>query len=53
MIDVSKALEGMELEEFRISPWDPHPTALGHQAIFEAVKQELERHGGLPGLPFQ
>ncbi len=52
LIDTSKALEGLSLEQYRVSAWDPHPTARGHQAIFEAIQAELERVGGVPGLGF-
>ena len=34
-----------------VSAWDRHPSALGHRALFHALRSELLRRGNLPGLP--
>lgn len=49
-LDVSDAFDALTVEEFRGSDWDPHPSARGHQAIFEAIRDALSRRGTLPGL---
>jgi hypothetical protein len=51
LIDVFDALRPLTLDQMRVSPWDPHPSARGHRAIFEALRDELVRRGGAPGLP--
>lgn len=49
-IDISGAFDHMEVDEFRVSDWDKHPNARGHQAMFEALRDELLRRRQLPGL---
>jgi len=49
-LDLSAAFDQMDIEEFRISDWDKHPSARGHQAIFEALRDAILRQGGLPGF---
>jgi GDSL-like Lipase/Acylhydrolase family len=48
--DISGAFDRMEVEEFRISDWDKHPNARGHQVMFECLRNEILRRGQLPGL---
>jgi hypothetical protein len=36
--------------QLRVSTWDRHPSALGHRALFQALRAELLRRGLLPGL---
>jgi hypothetical protein len=50
-LDVSDAFEDLVVEEFRLSRWDAHPSARGHRAIFEAIRDELSRRRVLPGFP--
>jgi lysophospholipase L1-like esterase len=47
-LDLSDALDPMDVEEFRVSEWDKHPNARGHQVIFEALRDAILRRGGLP-----
>jgi lysophospholipase L1-like esterase len=49
-VDLSDAFDDLEVDEFRISDWDKHPNARGHQAIFEAMRDALLDRGGPPGL---
>jgi hypothetical protein len=49
-IDMSSAFDHMEVDEFRISDWDKHPNARGHQVMFEALRDAILRRGDLPGL---
>jgi hypothetical protein len=49
-LDLSDALDHLEVEEFRISDWDKHPNAVGHRAIFEALRQTILERGRIPGL---
>jgi hypothetical protein len=49
-IDISSAFDHMEVDEFRISNWDKHPNARGHQVMFEALRDAILRRGDLPGL---
>jgi hypothetical protein len=51
LIDLSDAFEDYSVEQFRVSPWDDHPSVLGHLVLFEALKANLEARGGPPGLP--
>ncbi len=51
-IDLSDAFDDLELDEFRISDWDKHPSTRGHLAIFEAMRTALLERGGPPGLSF-
>jgi lysophospholipase L1-like esterase len=50
-LDITDAFDALDVEEFRISDWDKHPSARGHRAIFEAIRDALARRGDLPGLP--
>ena len=50
-LDVSNALDDLEVDEFRISAWDKHPNARGHRVIFEAIRDALLSRGRLPGFP--
>jgi hypothetical protein len=49
-LDISGAFDRMEVDEFRISDWDRHPNARGHQVMFECLRNEILRRGQLPGL---
>ena len=49
-LDLTDAFDDLRVEEFRNSEWDPHPSARGHQAIFETMRKSLLQRGGLPGL---
>jgi lysophospholipase L1-like esterase len=49
-LDLSAAFDRMAIEEFRISDWDKHPSARGHEAIFEALRAAIIGRGGLPGV---
>jgi lysophospholipase L1-like esterase len=51
MIDLSGAYGDRTLSEYRLSPWDKHPSVLGHRLIFEELRDALIRRGGGPGLP--
>jgi len=51
VIDLTGAYRGRELSEYRLSPWDKHPSVLGHQLIFEELRDELIQRGGGPWLP--
>jgi lysophospholipase L1-like esterase len=51
MIDLTDAYRGRKLSEYRLSPWDKHPSVLGHQLIFEELRDELIERGGGPCLP--
>jgi hypothetical protein len=48
VLDISNAFDKMEVDEFRISEWDRHPSVRGHQAMFVALRTELLRRGGFP-----
>jgi lysophospholipase L1-like esterase len=48
-MDLSNAFDRLDVDEFRISDWDRHPNARGHQVIFEAVRDSILLRGGLPG----
>ena len=50
-LDVSDAFDALAVDEFRLSEWDPHPSARGHLAIFEALRDALSRRRDLPGFP--
>jgi len=49
-IDLSNAFDHLEVDEFRNSEWDKHPSPQGHHLIFEGIRDALLRRGGLPGL---
>jgi hypothetical protein len=51
-LDLSDAFDELDVDEFRISDWDKHPSARGHLAIFDAMRAALLDRGGIPGLPF-
>jgi len=53
VIDLTNAYRGHELSEYRLSPWDKHPSVLGHQLIFEALRNALISQGGGPGYPLE
>ena len=38
----------MEVDEFRISDWDKHPNARGHQVMFEALRDAILRARAAP-----
>jgi hypothetical protein len=52
-IDLTDALDGLPLDAYRVSPWDKHPSALGHRRIFEALRDALARRRGVPGSRFR
>jgi hypothetical protein len=39
--DLTDAFDRLELDEYRISPWDHHPNALGHRLIFARLRDGL------------
>lgn len=40
-VDLTDAFDRLELDDFRIAPWDHHPNALGHRLIFERLRDQL------------
>ena len=50
-IDLSRSFAGLTPAQFRVAPWELHPSVLGHRLIFEGVRSALIRRGGPPGLP--
>jgi lysophospholipase L1-like esterase len=40
-VDLSDAFDRLELDEYRVAPWDHHPNALGHRLIFEKLRDLL------------
>ena len=44
-IDLSQTFDRLELDEFRIAPWDHHPNALGHRLIFAGLRDGLLADG--------
>ena len=49
-IDLSHVFDQLDVDEFRNSEWDKHPSPQGHQRIFEGIRDVLLRRGGMPGL---
>lgn len=49
-LDVHDAFDNLSVDQFRVSPWDKHPSVLGHQAIFEALRDAILARGAMPGL---
>jgi hypothetical protein len=43
-IDLSQTFEELEIEAYRIAPWEPHPNALGHKLISERLSEALLDH---------
>jgi hypothetical protein len=39
--DLSDAFDRLELDDYRIGPWDHHPNALGHRVIFSRLRDGL------------
>jgi hypothetical protein len=52
VIDLLDAFRDLSTAEFRVSPWDMHPSERGHRAIFDRFRDALEQQGGLPHLSF-
>jgi len=50
-LDLSGAFGDLPIDEFRVSPWDKHPSVKGHQLIFESLRDAIASRGELPGLP--
>ena len=50
-LDLSGAFRDLPLDALRVSPWDKHPSVLGHRRIFEHLRDALAGSGGVPGLP--
>jgi lysophospholipase L1-like esterase len=50
-LDVSDAFDALDVDDFRLSGWDHHPSARGQRAIFEAIRDALSSRGSLPGFP--
>ena len=46
VVDLSKAFADLELESFRISAWDRHPSPEGHRRIAEALHGPISRRIG-------
>jgi GDSL-like Lipase/Acylhydrolase family len=40
-VDLSGTFVRLELDEYRIAPWDHHPNALGHRLIFARLRDGL------------
>jgi GDSL-like Lipase/Acylhydrolase family len=40
-VDLTDAFDRLELDEYRIAPWDHHPNALGHRLIFARLRDSL------------
>ena len=40
-VDLSHTFDRLELDDYRIAPWDHHPNALGHRLIFARLRDEL------------
>jgi hypothetical protein len=40
-VDLSDTFDRLELDEYRIAPWDYHPNALGHRLIFARLRDAL------------
>jgi lysophospholipase L1-like esterase len=49
--DLGDAFGDLSIDEFRVSPWDKHPSVKGHRLIFEALRDAIAARGELPGLP--
>ncbi len=49
-LDLSDAFGDLDVDAFRVSPWDKHPSVLGHRLIFESLRDALVARGELPGL---
>ncbi len=45
-VDLSDAFDRLDLDEYRIAPWDHHPNALGHRLIFARLRDGLLADGG-------
>ena len=39
--DLSDTFDRLELDDYRIGPWDHHPNALGHRLIFARLRDGL------------
>ena len=52
VLDLSDAFLDLTVSQFRVSDRDMHPSALGHKAIFDRLREALLQRGGLPGLAF-
>ncbi len=50
-LDLTNAFDSLEVDAFRIAPWDKHPSPLGHRVLFEALRDRILERGGLPNLP--
>lgn len=48
--DLLDTFEELTPEQFRVAPWDNHPSVLGHRVIFEALRSSILGRGGTPGL---
>ena len=40
-VDLTNAFDRLELDEYRIAPWDHHPNAFGHRLIFARFRDAL------------
>ena len=49
-LDLSDAFGDLDVDEFRLSPWDKHPSVLGHRLIFEALSRRDSRAGLAAGV---
>ncbi len=49
-LDLADAFDALTPEQFRVSPWDKHPSVRGHRAIFNAFRAAARARGALPGL---
>ena len=47
-VDLSDAFDRLDLDDYRIGPWDHHPNALGHRLIFARLRDGLLGDGAVP-----
>lgn len=47
-LDLSDAFDGLSLDQYRIAPWEHHPSVLGHQRLFETLHDRLVQTAALP-----
>ena len=40
-VDLADTFDRLELDDYRIAPWDHHPNALGHRLIFARLRDAL------------
>jgi hypothetical protein len=50
-VDLSRTFDRLSIEEYRVSPWDPHPNERGHHLIFERLLRGLMDLEGFASSP--